>query len=165
MTFVLVQSYMNKLGFRDCGKPGKTITFESATMSPMPVIHPGHITGSYKFSTNKPLIGKTLLDVSIIRQYGSCIYNDFCTFINRVFNLTPENCPKPMKDHGVDCRCPYNIPTAGTIDSGTWVRDIKAVNNNFKWFAQGDYNVTARALNAQHREIGCLNLMFSMKKR
>jgi hypothetical protein len=95
---------------------------------------------------------------------GSCSYADACKdILQDIAEITPEDCPADLIPLGIDCNCPFNIPTQvvdGSIEFA--VSDLSTSIVSF--LASGDFDVTARVNQANGVHVACLNLKFTVKK-
>lgn len=151
----------------DSGKlPG---TIKSLSISPDPVSVPGPVTVSLvlntevplsapvqiKISAEKELLGEWLT-VPCVDQFGSCTYNDVCSFLDSFFK-PGQQCPGPLATYGLPCHCPFK---AGSYALPT--TSFKMPNLSLpSWMADGSYRVTG-ILSHNNKEIGCAKFTFTL---
>jgi len=104
------------------------IEIQTIEVEPMPILNPGEAHLSFKANLKRPI--KTIRTVlNIVRavsginlpikcykvsgvEVGSCDYKDLCLVLKTMLpSFNPTDCPKPMAHYGIDCNCPFNIPT------------------------------------------------------
>jgi hypothetical protein len=100
---------------------------------------------------------------------GSCTYPSLCKLLQDLLpEFRPETCSPTLTPFGIDCRCPFNIPT----------QDLKLVNELLNipdasqtaasFLATGDFNITVIARDTDNlsapQPYGCGNIGFTVKQ-
>jgi hypothetical protein len=144
-----------------------------------PIKNPGTETFVLEALSLERIVGRLPVTIDMIRTvaglalpvrcsiiygiyYGSCSYGDLCKDIMQdKFEFSPENCPPELNELGIDCTCPFNIPTQ-TIDE-TFEYDIPdycgtAVSS----LVNGDFDVRVIINNALNQHTACFRFLYTM---
>jgi hypothetical protein len=159
----------------------KTIFFYLIFVFFKPIFHPGDMTLSVKASSKRLVQGDVKTDMNIIRtvvglalpvrctivqglSVGSCSYKDACkNILNELAGLDASNCPVELAAYGIDCTCPFNIPTA--VMDEVFLASLEDLSTSpVSFLATGDFDVTIKAADARGEAL-CLNVKFTMKKK
>lgn len=92
---------------------------------------------------------------------GSCVYPDLCNSIMYVTNLNKDNCPSNFIANGVDCQCPFNLPS-GIIELRDVIQTYSPAFLTNSWLLSGDYKIKIEASDSRGFFF-CLSLGFTIK--
>ncbi|UJR36792.1 hypothetical protein I4U23_029505 [Adineta vaga] len=125
-----VHAEYNKLDYKVLSATG--VQIQEVDVVPMPILNPGEGFITLRANLIRPIkkirtILKIVRKVSGITlpvkcykvdgvEVGSCDYADLCLVLQTMLpSFKPETCPPTALNYGVDCNCPFNIPT-GQLD-------------------------------------------------
>ncbi len=75
---------------------------------------------------------------------GSCVYNDLCASIMYVLDLDQTDCPNNFIQNGIDCTCPFNLPS-GILEIEEQLPTYSPAFLTNSWLLKGDYNLRVEA--------------------
>ncbi|XP_048775360.2 ganglioside GM2 activator-like isoform X1 [Ostrea edulis] len=177
-TFALARRKRNdpEFWYNDCGAENRSVIFNNLLLFPTPIITPGtlyismngNITRelprrlSIQLVVNKYWIGIPFMLPCFNNQIGSCLYEDICD--NLAAFERRRRCPKMLRDHQIQCYCPFH---AGTFSFKNLAINIPKIGGFAGAFVKvrGDYGVTIKVLDESKAELGCVEMKLSLKKR
>ena len=127
---------------------------------------------------NKVISGPIKVDINIVRTIsgltlpirctlvngigiGSCVYNDFCTVFNQLYDISPSNCPQYLISNNIGCTCPWYLPVDNFFINEPLEIDFST--SIFSFLASGDFNVDIKATQGT-TSILCLNIKYSIQR-
>ncbi|XP_046371008.1 ganglioside GM2 activator-like [Haliotis rufescens] len=174
---------LTKLEWSDCGSDSG-LTIHKIDISPMPVVVPGDLHLTINASSTRKQLNQMKLSVHVKRDtfllnipipclfhVGSCTYDDTCTLLA---TMQKENWAGIMGDIGLQIQqmlasvgittyCPAVVQS---IDLQDYVLKMPAVPSILSWFAEGNYEATATAVDtATGEQMLCLNVKLTVKEK
>ena len=95
-------------------------------------------------------------------KVGSCNYPDFCTSFLYILNINKDNCPQNFKDNGIDCTCPFILPS-GIIELEEILESYSPAFLTNPWMVKGDYKIRVESRDSRGHFF-CLNIAFTLTK-
>ncbi|KAL4230947.1 Ganglioside GM2 activator [Mactra antiquata] len=162
------------LKFTDCGADtDRPLRFHDVKAHPVPIITPGTLYVSFNGNITQDLPDTLAIELGLVKYFvgipfplpcfdsrlGSCVYHNICDNLHEYEHI---GCPKTLKQYGLQCNCPFR---AGEFNVRNLPLNIPKVRGFARAFIRGDYGLTLRVLSEDSKELGCLRLGFSVKKR
>ncbi|XP_052282673.1 ganglioside GM2 activator-like isoform X2 [Dreissena polymorpha] len=162
------------LKYSDCGtEPGRPLRFFEVKANPVPIVTPGTLYVSFRGNITRDLPRDISFEIGLTKyligipfplpcfdsSLGSCMYYNICDNLQKYEVM---GCPKTLKQYGVQCSCPFK---AGEINVKNLPLNIPKVRGFAQAFIRGDYGLKLRVLDGHSKELGCIQLGFSVKKR
>lgn len=75
---------------------------------------------------------------------GSCSYTDLCDLMMYVLDFSPSKCPPELRQAGIDCHCPFQLPD-GWLDIATRFDTNTPAFINSAFLVRGHYQMVVEA--------------------
>ena len=91
---------------------------------------------------------------------GSCSYPDLCDLMMYVLDFSPANCPPELKEAGIDCKCPFNLP-AGFLRISTMFETNTPAFMGSSFLVRGHYTLKVQSYDMWGHWF-CMDLAFDI---
>jgi hypothetical protein len=78
--------------------------------------------------------------------------------------IFPQNCPPELANLGIDCTCPFDIPSQTSFDEILEYDIPDLATTILSFYANGDFDVKVTISNASNQHVACFRFLYTMMK-